>query len=154
MMPWMILIGLATVLLSISFLEPWVLSDSNVFLREFVNQELLATLGFVMAITIASAASLHLELNKLQDETSLPFTRTRRSIRLSAYSLLILFGAAVLLVVVKPLLPSDPFYSAMANSFALLIVYFNLSVLFDLTKTVFAIPTAKNIRARIVERDL
>ncbi len=147
-LPWTILVGLTTVLLSISFTNPSFLNDENQFLRNFVNQELLATLGFIMAITIASAGGLHLELNKLQDETSVPFRRTRRSIKRSAYSLLILFAGAVTLVVVKPLLPSAPFSAAVANSLALLIIYFNLSVLYDLTRTVFAIPTAATIKAR------
>jgi len=148
-MPWTILTILATVLLSISFAQPWMLNDNNGFLRGFVNQELLATLGFILAVTLASSASLHLELNKLQDDTGLPFTRTRTAVRRSAYSLLVLFAGAVVLVIAKPLLPAKPPSAALANSAALLIIYFNLMVLYDLTRTVFAIPTAKSIKAKL-----
>ena len=145
-LPWMILIGMATVLLSISFCNPELLDDRNKFLAGFVNQELLATLGFILAVTLASASSLHLELNKLEDATGKPFRRTRLGIRKSAYSLLSLFGLAIVLVVVKPLLPTPPYNQAVANSIALLIIYFNVSVLFDLTRTVFRIPSVAAIK--------
>lgn len=145
----MILIGLATVLLAISFCQPYLLNDRNSFLKEFISEQLLATLGIILTVTLASAASLHLELNKLEDQTNKKFTRTRRSVRRSAYSLLALFAAATLLVIVKPLLPSPPPYNAaVANTFAILILYFNLSVLYDLTRTVFAIPSISEIKAR------
>lgn len=144
----MILIGLATVLLSISFSAPWLLDDSNEFLKKFVAEDLLATLGFILAVTLASAASLHLELNKIEDATGKPFTRTRGSVRRSAYSLTGLFAAALALVIVKPLLPPVDFNAAVANSFAILILYFNLSVLYDLTRTVFKIPSVSSIKAR------
>lgn len=146
-LPWMIMTGMATVLLSISFCQPHLLSDSNSFLHNFVNHELLATLGFIVAVTLASSGGLHLELNKLEDETGNEFVRTRKSVRRSAYSLIALFAAAGVLVIVKPLLPSFPVNAAVANSIAILIVFFNLSVLYDLTRTTFAIPTVKKIKA-------
>lgn len=65
----MILIALATVLLTISFYQPHLLSDNNTFLRAFVSEQLLATLGFILAVTLASSANLHLELNKIEDAT-------------------------------------------------------------------------------------
>lgn len=144
--PWMILIGMATVLLSISFCQPQLLDDRNKFLAGFVNQELLSTLGFIMAVTLASASSLYLELNKLEDTTGKTFLRTRTGIRKSAYGLLVLFSAAVVLVIVKPLLPDMPYNCAVANSFAILIIYFNISTLFDLTRTVFHIPSVTAIK--------
>jgi hypothetical protein len=143
----MILIGLTTVLLSISFCQPNLLNDKNSFLKAFVGENLLATLGFIMTVTLASAASLHLELNKIEDQTTKQFTRTRLSVRKSAYSLMVMFGAAVVLVILKPLLPTPPYNAAVANSIAILILYFNLSVLYDLTRTVFAIPSITAIKA-------
>lgn len=142
----MILTGLLTVLLSVSFCAPHLLNDSNEFLAAFVNHELLATLGFIAAVTLASAASMHFELNKLEDATGKPFLRTRKSLKRSAYSLIVLFAVAVLIVIVKPLLPTPPYNRAVANSFAIVIIYFYLSVLLDLTQTVFKIPSAKAIQ--------
>ena len=143
---WATLTIVAAALLALSFRYPSWLDDDNAFLKNFVNHELLATLGFIAAVTLASAASLHLELNRLEDDTGQTFTRSRSSIRLSAYSLLSLFGCAIVLVVVKPILPADPTAVALANSSALLIIFFYLSVMWDLTRTVLAIPTARKIR--------
>lgn len=142
----MILTGLLTVLLSISFMAPHILDDTNAFLSSFVNHELLATLGFIVAVTLASAASVHFELNKLEDATGRAFSRTRQSLKKSAYSLVALFALAGVIVIVKPLLPEPPYNRAVANSFAIAIIYFNLSVLFDLTKTIFKIPSISAIK--------
>lgn len=146
-LPWTILTATAAGLLALSLCRPQWLNDDNAFLRNFVNHELLATLGFIAAVTLASAASLHLELNRLEDATGQTFPRSRLSVCRSAYSLLILFGVAVGLVVVKPLLPAVPIAAALANSFALLIIYFYLSVMWDLIATVLAIPTVRKIQA-------
>lgn len=140
------LIAMAAVLLSISFSTPWLLDDRNIFLKKFVGEGLLSTLGFILTVTLASSASLHLELNKIQDATGKTFDRTRKSIRRSAYSLMTIFGAAAILVVVKPLLPEVPYNIATANSLAILFIYFNLSVLYDLTRTVFKIPAISHIK--------
>ena len=146
-LPWIILVGLATVLLTISFCQPHLLSDQNGFLKQFVSDQLLATLGFILTVTLASAASLHLELNKIEDATGKPFTRTRKSVRWSAYSLMAMFVIGTVLVIVKPLLPSPSYNAAVANTIAILIIYFNLSVLYDLTRTVFRIPSINAIKA-------
>lgn len=143
----MILIGLATILLSISFCQPQLLSDQNTFLKQFVSEQLLATLGFILTVTLASAASLHLELNKIEDATGKPFLLTRKSVRRSAYSLMALFATGTALVIIKPLLPIWQSNAAVANSVAILIIYFNLSVLYDLTRTVFKIPSISAIKA-------
>jgi len=146
MTPLLIMIILAVILLTISLCSPLSLSDNNTFLKEFVNHEFLAILGFIVALTLGSAANIHLELNKLEDQTGQPFVRTRKKLKLSATSLVAAFLIAGALVIVKPLLRSEPEYSAIANTFAILIVFFNLSVLYDLTTTVFAIPTVKKIK--------
>jgi hypothetical protein len=145
----MILAAIAATLILTSFTQPSWLNDDNRFLANFVNHELLATLGFIVAITLASSANLHLELNKIEDETGNGFIRTRASIQKSAYALLVLIGIAAALVVVKPLLPGEPEWAAFANSVAILILYFNLSVLYALTRTVFGIPTVKRIKEKI-----
>lgn len=145
-LPWMILTGLVTVLLSISFNAPYLLDDSNKFLAGFVNHELLGTLGFIVAVTLASAASVHFELNRIEDATGKPFDRTRASLHKSAYSLIFLFAAAGLVVLIKPLVPKVPHNLAVANSFAIAIIFFNLSVMLDLTRTIFKIPSVEAIR--------
>lgn len=142
----MILAGIMTVLLTISFSAPYLLDDRNTFLANFVNHELLGVLGFIVAVTLASAASVHFELNRIEDATGKPFHRTRRSLKKSAYSLIVLFAVAGIVVVIKPVVPAEPNNMAFANSFAISIIYFNLSVLLDLTRTVFKIPSIEAIK--------
>src|SRR5258705_335810 len=86
---WCILVCAAAGCVVLSLATPWVLSDGNEFLRSFVGGDLLSLLGIVVTISIASAANLHLELNRLEQHTTIPkpFTNTRASVRHSAYSM-------------------------------------------------------------------
>jgi hypothetical protein len=129
-----------SVWLVLSLAAPWALSDQhNTFLKNFVNHELLAFLGVVVTITLASCTSLHLELNKLEEaEQRRGFEPTRTAIRRSAVSLVTMLIIAVILTVAKPLvLPDDPvkqqIATSLVNGAALLIVLFNVLVLIDLT---------------------
>ena len=135
-----------TVLLAVSACSPYLISDAgNSFLSGFVNQNLLSFLGVIVTITLASAANVHLELNKLQDRTKLPFRRTRLAVKLSAYSLILILALAGALVVVKPMLGTDPRATAACNSVAIVLVVFSLFVLVDLTRTTFGIPAATTL---------
>lgn len=127
--------------LTISLAAPWALSDEkNVFLKNFVNHEMLSFLGVVVTITLASAASLHLELNKLEERVgSRIFVVTRRRIHTSAYSLIWALVAAVGLVTVKPLLGQTDTTTSLANGAAVLIILFNVLVLADITKLTFSL---------------
>lgn len=138
--------GLLTVLLTVSACAPYPLSDQgNHFLAGFVNQELLSLLGVIVTITLASAGNLHLELNKLQDRTTKSFLRTRQAVKMSAYSLILIFALAGALVVVKPLFTGDLHATAACNSIAIVLVVFSLFVLTDLTRTIFAIPASSTL---------
>jgi hypothetical protein len=145
-LPWVILVALATVLTVISFTQPWMLDDRNSFLKAFVGADYLATLGVIVSITLASAANIHLHLNNLSDDTGTRFVNTRRSIRRSCNSLVLAFVAAIVLVTVKPLLPAAPYNAAMANSIALIIIYFNASIMLDLVRTSLVIPSRNEIK--------
>ena len=145
----MITLGTLVVLLAASACAPYLLSDDgNSFLRGFVNQELLTVLGVVVTITLASAGNLHLELNKMQDRTGSPFMRTRKSVKISAYSLILIFALAGALVIVKPLVGSDMRATAACNSVAITLMLFSLFVLVDLTRTTLSIPAASTLPTR------
>jgi hypothetical protein len=140
-----IFICAVSVWIMLSLAAPWVMSDGNVFLKGFVNHELLAFLGVVVTITLASATNLHLELNKLEEqEQRLGFTGTRAAIKRSAISLVTMLMIAIVLTVAKPLvvLP-DPHQQqigqSLFNGAALLIVLFNVLVLIDLTQAAFGL---------------
>lgn len=117
---------------------PWILGDSNNFLEGFVNHEFLNFMGIVVTITLASTASLHIELKKLEKEAGKEFlVRTKRAVRNSAYSLICAMLLSVVLVVVKPLLPSSETAAAFANSCALALILWGVSVIYDITRLAF-----------------
>ena len=62
-----IVICAVAVWIILSLAVPWVLADTNAFLKGFVNPKLLSLLGVIVTITLASAANLHIELNKIEE---------------------------------------------------------------------------------------
>jgi hypothetical protein len=129
-----------TVVLVASIMRPELLSDRNDFLHNFVNHELLALLGIIMTITLASAAALHLEFNKIEESYKhRGLTKTRTNVHRGAYLLIILFLFSVALVVAKPLLPSTSEWQSIVNGVAIVVVIVNALVLLDLTQLTFAI---------------
>lgn len=137
---WIVLAILVVIGCEVALWQPDYLSDKNTFLLNFVNHELLAFLGVIVTITLASAASLHLEFNRIQERTSEAFPEARRAIKYSAYSLIVAFMAAFALVVVKPVFADTLTKQAFCNIAALLIILFNVVVLVDITRAVFRIP--------------
>lgn len=47
--------------------QPAWLSDRNDFLRDLSSRDILPVLGVILVITLASAAQLHLEFNKIEE---------------------------------------------------------------------------------------
>lgn len=129
----------------ISWSDPYWLSDGNAFLKGFVSQDFLAVLGVIVTITLASAASLHLELNRLEDAYGEAFAEARAATRNYAYMLVVLFFAALALLILKPVYADDVFKEAAFNSGAVVIMVLNLMALADLTTAVFQIPSRRRI---------
>jgi len=135
-----ILIAIATILTAASICVPSTLSDAgNAFLRGFVNQELLSTLGVVVTITLASAGAIHIELGKLARERSIDLEREKQAVRFSAYLLLAQFLCALALVVLKPVLAASQRQTAFANAIGLMLIIWAVAVLYDLTRAAFSI---------------
>ena len=125
---------------------PWVLSDNNSFLRDFVNHELLNVLGLFFAITLASSANLHLEFNKMEQDAGRRFlSKTRLRVRASISMIIGCFALAIFTVIVKPLVPQSEIFIAFVNGFALILVLFNVLILADLTRLVFKIAPIGDI---------
>jgi len=141
-----------SVWLILSLATPWVLADSNTFLKNFVNHEMLAFLGVVVTITLASATNLHFVLNGLEErEQRRGFWKARAAIRRSATSLIVMLLMAIALTVAKPLVvaatPTSGVSASLFNGAALLIVLFNVLVLIDLTQAAFQVgPNIENSR--------
>lgn len=151
--PIVIFIAVLAVLFSVSIFNPQALSDlGNAFLKDFMDNDILSVLGFITAVGNASTLSILLHLNHLEDETSAKFIRTKKSLRSSAVSLVFIFIVIFVTLIVKPLLPALEIYQAFSNSIGIIGMYFSLSVLRDITITVFKIPTKKEI-LRIAEEN-
>lgn len=131
---------LAVILTAVSLYHPSALSDSgNEFLKGFINQELLATLGFVASLSIAAAGTIHIELGKLAARLNADLDRQKWAVRASAYLLLWQFLAALVLVIVKPILPASEMVSAFANAIGVMILVWAVAVLYDLVRAAFMI---------------
>lgn len=125
---------------------PIYVSDKNGFLKVFLGNDLLSTLGFIVAVTLASIANLHLELNQLEFQTNNSFLRTRLGLRKSAMTLIVLFGFAIVLVTLKSSSAISEMSQAVFNCAGLTIVYINLEVLWDITSAIFKIPSIKSLK--------
>lgn len=136
----MVLIILIVGIAMVSRYYPALLSDENGFLLEFVNHQLLAFLGVIVTITLASSANLHLELNRLESRTGESFPEARKAIRKYAFLLIFLLAVSVVLVVAKPLIAHSLIVQSWVNGTALVITVLNIMALADLTGAVFAIP--------------
>jgi hypothetical protein len=118
----------------------WV-SDQNRFLHDFVGPEFLGILGVILAITLASIASIHLEFNKIEERYQRRgLSKSREGLTKSAYWLIGLFLAGVLLVTIKPLLSGGATAEGLANMGALVILLWHVLILIALVQLVFAIP--------------
>ena len=117
---------------------PWTISDQNRFLKGFVNEQFLSFMGVVVTITLASAANLYIELNKLEDKIGQQvFIKTKADVRTSAYFLIGTLIASIVTVIMKPLLDCGPRAEAGVNGVAITILILSIMVLIDLTQAAF-----------------
>ena len=119
----------------------WI-DDTNRFFRNFVTHELLNVLGIIVAITLASASNLHLQFNVLEDTVNERFLqKTRLKLIRSVYLLICTFIAAVLLVIIKPLLGVSSETQAIFNGLAVILLIVNILVMNDLSRLAFKVPS-------------
>lgn len=124
---------------------PSALSDQNVFLNDFLDNDFLSVLGFITAITVASISSIHLHLNSLTDQTKKGFQRTKSALLKSAVTLIFSFALGLVLVVIKPIFPIDSFWRTICNCLALTVILLDLSIMLDVTRTVLKIPPVSEL---------
>jgi hypothetical protein len=117
---------------------PRILSDKNDFLRGFVNHEFLGFMGVIVTITLASAGNLFLELVRFEKEAGEPiFVKSKRDVKHSAFTLIVMLLATLLVVTIKPLVIFSQTSEAFVNGAALSIILFSILVLWDLTIAAF-----------------
>lgn len=138
---YVLLFLIAAVLLVAAFSQPYILSNQNEFLANFVNHEFLNVLGVILAITLASAGQLHLKFNEIEERYDQKggLSKTRRGVHQAAYWLIALFLLAVVVVVAKPVVTSNPLSEAICNALAIFILVWYVLLLISLTQTTFKI---------------
>ena len=136
---WLWFFDFALVLVLLALVNPDILSDKNAFLKDFLDNDLLSTLGFIVALSEASAVNIYMKVSEIERYRGIRAPRSKRAIIFSAYSLIFAFGAAVFLVVAKAAGPNVSGWHIICNVGALLIVYFNLSVIYDLMRASFRV---------------
>lgn len=132
------LLGWAALWAVLVVATPWAISDQNKFFKGFVNEQFLGFMGVVVTITLASAANLYIELNKLEEKLDKQlFLNTKREVRTSAYFLIGALVAAILTVIMKPLFDCGARSEAIMNGCAITILILSILTLIDLTQAAF-----------------
>lgn len=123
----------------VAYSPEWI-GDSNGFLRDFINHEFLNILGVILAITLASLSQLHLSLGKLKPALGDDgLSQIKGEIRSSAVWLILGFIFGIVAVAIKPLVVWGEAGAASINVFCMLILFFYILVLSDITLSVFDI---------------
>ena len=116
-------------------------NEKTRLLTEFVGSYFLPFLGIVVTVTLSSVTKLHLEVNRLEYQKKRHFPQTKKSIRRSGYSLVISLFIGFLLVIAAPFIDHDPMWLSLLSVWAMLIILFNILILWDLTKAILTIPS-------------
>ncbi|WP_126421309.1 hypothetical protein [Asticcacaulis excentricus] len=119
---------------------PWIFSDKNKFFEGFVNEQFLSFMGVIVTITLASAANLFIEMNKLEDKVDKPvFRKAKDGVKDSSYWLIALLIFSIVVVIVKPLVNTGERSQAIVNGAAITIIIMSVLILIDLTQSAFTL---------------
>ena len=139
--PSVLAISVAFSMWLIAFAPEWI-DDTNRFFRNFVTHELLNVLGIIVAITLASGSNLYVQFNVLEDAVQERFLqKPRLDLIRSVYLLICTFIAAILLVIIKPLLGVSSETQAFFNAVAVILLIDNILTLVDLSRSAFKVPS-------------
>lgn len=137
-----ILIAFGTLALVLVAARPDWAGDQNKFLRDFVNHEFINVLGITLAVTLASAAQIHLAFNRTEEAFRAPngLRRARIELTRAVYWLISLFVAGVAVVAIKPIASTgSPTGEAFFNMAALFVLLWHVLLMISLTQLVFSI---------------
>lgn len=140
-------------ILTLAWLSIWIslvvalpspLSDSrNAFFRNFVNHELLAFVGIIVTISLASATGLLIEITRQEKIVGQKiFIRSRNNVRHSAYTMVGSILVSFMIVSLKPLGKGDrweAFWNGLAVGVVLTIIY----ILLDFLQAAFELDDPK-----------
>lgn len=118
--------------------RPEYLSDENTFLKEFVDQDLLAFLGIILTLSLSLLAQLFISVGKLSEKLdSTAATDIRDELRSTAKVLVGVFFVSLLVVFAKPILPSTEVWVASINALVVWLVVFYSLILADVVLSIF-----------------
>lgn len=139
---WALLLILSVILLIIDHFWPDALSDKNSFLKDFLDSDLLSTVGLMTSISLAGAVPIHFALNDYETKAGRKLPDTKKAIRLSSVTLILLFLGALVVVIGKPLVAESSAWLTYFNMASIVILAANASIMYDLLLTALSIPSA------------
>lgn len=133
-----IFFGAAAILGAVIVCRPELLAG-NVFLRGFINHELVNILSVIVTVTAASGANLHLSFNRAEEALGREglFQSARREVTKSVMILLVAFGATIVTLIFRSYWLDHETVLATFNAACLMILLLNVLVLIDLTTAIF-----------------
>ena len=137
-----IMLAFATVCIEIVDARPDWSSDNNSFFKGFVTHEYINVLGVILAITLASAAQIHLAFNRIEEQHKVrnALEKSRRELRRATLSLIILFVVGVLIVALKPIAGAGSATGeSVFNLASMFVLLWQVLILVSLTELVFHI---------------
>jgi len=141
-MKWLALTVVAILTFVATGLEPELLAR-NKFLDALVSHELVSILVVVLTVTMASVANVHLALGRLKKsllqrglDISKEIAEARTELSENAWYLFGSFCLLIVTLIIKGSVVSD-FWLSAAHSVALVILAFNLAVLYDIYVSVY-----------------
>lgn len=139
--PRITLICLISALISVAIFFPHWINDQNRFLKGFLSGSYLSVLGTVTSITVASCTNIYIRLGQLEASGKGPFVNTKKALRKSAFSLIFLFAACFFILVIKGVFDQNSRIDATINIALISGIFFFCSVMLDITRTAFALPS-------------
>jgi len=140
---YIILFLFANLVVTISLCQPEFLSNNNAALANFFDNQFINVLGVIVALTVASASSISLELRKMEAAYAVKdgFSATRLEVQRGAFALIHLFLFSFLLVIFKKFVSDagGKVGEALIHGSALFLVFWNVMILFALMKLAFKI---------------
>lgn len=119
-----------------------VLTDNNSFLSDFINHELLNTLGFMLAILISTCVIINENLNRMSAQYSLDvFPETRITLKNHVFGGVFVFIFCFVIVIFKHAIADQ--YKSVVNAVGLSAVFYFCLSLLDVALTSLAFRSTK-----------
>jgi hypothetical protein len=145
-MKWLVFTAVTFASVITTCVNPKLLSE-NTFLTELVSHEILSMLVVLLTITMASVANIHLALGKLKNsllakgvDITPNIQRARGQLSRNAWSMFASFCVLLVVLLIKGHVTTE-FWIAACHAAAIIIVSFNLLILYDIYISTFMLTS-------------